>query len=170
MLLPVGVLAVLATVGGWLQFAPLWHPFTNWLRYAAAPPFGWPEPSNTLEYLTSVVVVLAGLAGIAIAWAIYAEKSLEIPKLPAVQRLLENKFYFDEIYDRVFYAPAVQIAGLLRSEVEEPVILQGGADLGQTTLHAGGVVRRIQTGVLRTYVFFLAAGAAALVLAFLIAK
>jgi len=31
-------------------------------------------------------------------------------------------------------------------------------------------VRRIQTGVLRTYVFFLAAGAAVLVLAFLIAK
>jgi hypothetical protein len=50
------------------------------------------------------------------------------------------------------------------------VILQGGTDLGQTTLDAGGVVRRIQTGVLRTYVFFIAAGAAILVLAFLIAK
>ena len=169
MLLPVGVLAVLATVGGWLQWAPLWHPFTNWLHYAAAT-LPAAEPSNTLEYITSATTVLAGLAGIGIAWALYAENRLAVPKLPAVQRVLENKFYFDELYDRLFYAPAAAIAGALRTEIEEPVILQGGTDLGQTTLEAGSAVRRIQTGVLRTYVFFLAAGAAALVLAFLIAK
>ena len=169
MLWTVGVLAVLSAVGGLLQFSPLWHPLTNWLAFTA-PTLAAAAPSNTLEYLTSAATVLAGLAGIGIAWAIYAEKRLAIPQLPAVQRLLENKFYFDELYDRLFYAPAVAIAGALRTEVEEPVILQGGADIGQTTLDAGGVVRRIQTGVLRTYVFFLAAGAAALILAFLIAK
>jgi NADH-quinone oxidoreductase subunit L len=167
MLIPVGVLTVLATVGGWIQWAPVWHPFTNWLQYAATP---ITEPSNTQEYFTSVVTVVAGLVGIALAWAIYAEKRLENPTMPAVQRLLENKFYFDAIYDRVFYAPAALIASYLRSGFEEPVILQGGTDLGQTALDTGGLVRRIQTGVLRTYVFFLAAGAAALVLAFLIAK
>jgi len=169
MLVPVGVLAVLATFGGWLQFSPHWEPLTHWLQYVT-PTLAVAEPSSTLELVTSVVTVLVGLAGITIAWAIYAEKRLEVPKLPSVQALLENKFYFDEIYDRIFYAPAVAIAGALRTEIEEPVILQGGTDLGQTTLDAGGVVRRIQTGVLRTYVFFLAAGAAVLVLAFLIAK
>src|SRR5262249_49452084 len=148
---------------------PHWEPLTKWLQYVT-PTLAVAEPSNTLEYVTSAVAVLAGLAGIGIAWAIYAEKRLEIPKLPTVQRVLENKFYFDKVYDRVFYAPAVATANVLRTEVEEPVILQGATDLGDTTLGAGGVVRRIQTGVLRTYVFFLAAGAAALVLAFLIAK
>jgi len=169
MLLPVGVLAVLATVGGWLQWAPVWHPFTTWIGYAA-PTLAAAEPSSTLEYVTSAATVLAGLAGIALAWAIYSEKRVAIPTIPAVQRLLENKFYFDAVYDRLFYAPSSMIAVALRREIEEPVILQGGTDLGQTTLDAGGVVRRIQTGLLRTYVFFLAAGAAALVLAFLIAK
>jgi len=169
MLLPVGVLAVLATVGGWLQWSPLWHPFTGWLRYAA-PTLAAAEPSSTLEYVTSAATVLAGVAGIALAWAIYAEKRVAIPQVPALQRLLENKFYFDAVYDRLFYAPASALAVALRREIEEPVILQGGTDLGQTALDAGGVVRRIQTGLLRTYVFFLAAGAAALVLAFLIAK
>ena len=28
---PVGVLAVLAVVGGWLQVAGVWHPFGEWL-------------------------------------------------------------------------------------------------------------------------------------------
>ncbi len=50
----VGVLAVLATVGGWLQWAPLWHPFTQLDRLRGADPRRRREPSaNTLEYLTS---------------------------------------------------------------------------------------------------------------------
>ena len=49
-------------------------------------------------------------------------------------------------------------------------MLQAGSDLGETTLEAGRFVRRMQTGLLRTYVLFLAAGAAGVVLAFLIAK
>jgi NADH-quinone oxidoreductase subunit L len=169
MLVPVGVLAVLATFGGWLQFSPHWEPLTHWLQYVT-PTLAVAEPSSTLDTITSVAAVLAGAAGIGIAWAIYAEKRIEIPKLPSVQRLLENKFYFDDLYDRIFYAPAVWLAHSLRTEVEEPFILQGGTDVGDATLETGGVVRRIQTGVLRTYVFFLAAGAAILVLAFLIAK
>jgi NADH-quinone oxidoreductase subunit L len=169
MIAPVGVLAVLATFGGWIQWSPHWDPFTKWLE-PVAPTLVAAVPTSTQELFTSIAAVLAGAAGIAIAWALYAEKRFEIPKLPAVQRVLENKFYFDQLYDWLFYEPAVALAKWLRTEVEEPVILQGGTDIGQTTLEAGGVVRRIQTGVLRTYVFFIAAGAAALILAFLIAK
>jgi NADH-quinone oxidoreductase subunit L len=93
-----------------------------------------------------------------------------IKALPFWRRTLEHKFYFDELYDAVFFRPAVAIANGLRREIEEPVILQTGIDLGEATMETGGVVRRIQTGLLRTYVLFLAGGAAAVVLAFLIAK
>ncbi len=169
MLVPVGVLAVLATVGGWLQWAPLWHPFTNWLAPAAST-LAAAAPTNTQEYYTSAATVIAGLVGIAIAWAIYSEERVKIPYAPFAQRVLENKFYFDALYDRLFYRPAAAIATDLRIDFEEPVILQTGPDLGETTLEAGGMVRRLQTGFLRTYVLFLAFGAAAVVLAFLIAK
>ena len=33
----VAVLAVLSAIGGFLQFAPLWHPLTDWLEPVAAP-------------------------------------------------------------------------------------------------------------------------------------
>jgi NADH-quinone oxidoreductase subunit L len=111
-----------------------------------------------------------GLAGIAVAWAVYSERRIAIPAAPSVRRLLEEKFYFDWLYDRIFYAPAVWLAAVLRREFEEPVVLQTGPDLGETTLATGSLVRRIQTGLLRTYVLFLAVGAACVVLAFLIAK
>ena len=72
MLVPVGVLAVLATVGGWLQFPPLWDPS----RSGSRPSRRRSRTPSRLEHagdVTSVVTVLVGLAGIAIAWAIYAE-------------------------------------------------------------------------------------------------
>ena len=169
MLVPVGILAVLATVGGWLQWSPQWHPFTDWLA-PAAQTLAVAEPTSTQEYFTSAATVIAGLAGIALAWAIYAEKPVTITALPWWRRTLEHKFYFDELYDAVFYKPAVALANGLRREIEEPVILQTGPDLGDATMETGGLVRRIQTGLLRTYVLFLAGGAAAVVLAFLIAK
>ena len=110
------------------------------------------------------------MVGIGLAWAIYSERKVEIPTAPFWRRLLEHKFYFDELYDAVFYKPGVALANGLRREFEEPVVLQTGPDIGEVTIETGSLVRRIQTGLLRTYVLFLAGGAAAVVLAFLIAK
>jgi NADH-quinone oxidoreductase subunit L len=169
MLAPVGILAVLATIGGWLQWSPRWHPFTDWLEPAART-LPAAVPTNAQEYYTSAATVIVGLAGIVVAWAIYSERTIAIPAAPFWRRLFENKFYFDALYDRIFYAPAAALATGLRREFEEPVVLQTGTDIGETTLETGGLVRRLQTGLLRTYVLFLAAGAAAVVLAFLIAK
>ena len=169
MLVPVGILAVLATFSGWLQWTPRWDPFTKWLE-PVAPTLAAAVPTDTQEYVTSAAVVIAGLVGIGIAWAIYSRRQIAIPATPFWRRLLEEKFYFDRLYDEIFYGPAVAVANGLRREFEEPVVLQTGPDLGEATIETGGIVRRIQTGFLRTYVLFLAAGAAAVVLAFLIAK
>jgi NADH-quinone oxidoreductase subunit L len=169
MLVPVGILAVLATFAGWLQWTPHWDPFTRWLE-PAAPTLAAAIPTNTQEYFTTAAAVIAGLAGIGLAWAIYSEQRVAIPAAPFWRRLFENKFYFDWLYDRVFYEPAVATANFLRRDFEDPVILQTGPDLGEATIETGGLVRRLQTGLLRTYVFFIAAGAAAVVLAFLIAR
>ena len=128
------------------------------------------EPSSTLETVTSVAAVLAGAAGIAIAWAIYAEKRLEIPKLPTVQRLLEHKFYFDEAYDAAFYAPAVFLAKFLGQDVEQPLIADSGRDLGEDTRDLGGIVARSQTGLVRTYALAIASSVAVLAIVFVVVK
>ena len=67
----VGVLAVLSTVAGFIQFSPFWTPFSTWLDPVAA---AIVEPTNTQEYITMVVSVACGLAGIFVAWTIYAAK------------------------------------------------------------------------------------------------
>jgi NADH-quinone oxidoreductase subunit L len=166
MLVPVGILVVLAVVGGWIQFAPLWTPLTSWLEPAART-LGVAEPTSWQEGVSSALAVGLGLAGVAVAYLVYGSGRLAVPRLPALQRALEHKLYFDEAYDALFYRPGVALAALLRRGIEEPVVLAAGTDLGETAFDAGRLVRRLQTGLLRTYVLFLGTGMAVLAIVFL---
>jgi NADH-quinone oxidoreductase subunit L len=169
MLAPVAVLTVLSAIGGWIQFSPYWHPLTNWLAPAART-LSVAEPTRTQEWVTSGLALGLGLVGIAVAYAIYGARRVPVPRVPALQRAFEHKFYFDEAYDALFYRPAAALSMRLFRDVEEPVILPAGPDLGATALDAGGVLRRIQTGVLRTYVFFLGTGMAIVAFVFLVVR
>jgi NADH-quinone oxidoreductase subunit L len=169
MLVPVGVLTVLAVIGGWIQFSPFWHPLTNWLEPVAAT-LGVAEPSNWQEALSSVLAVALGLAGMGVAWAVYGTGRLAVPRLPALQRVLEHKFYFDEAYDRLFYQPTVALARFLQRTVEDDWILPVGGEFATATLETGRLTRRLQTGLLRTYVFFIGTGMAVLAIVFLLVR
>jgi len=169
MLVPVGVLTVLAVIGGWIQFSPFWHPLTNWLEPVART-LAAAEPTNAQEAIASVAAVLLGLAGIGVAYAIYGRAEVSVPRMPALQRALEHKLYFDEAYDALFYKPAAALATSLRRDFEEPVVLATGPDLAEGALEVGEGTSRLQTGLLRTYVFFLGAGMAVVALVFLIVK
>jgi NADH-quinone oxidoreductase subunit L len=169
MLLPVGVLAVLAVIGGWIQFAPVWTPLTAWLEPVART-LGVAEPASWQEGLSSALAVALGLAGVAVAHLVYGSGRVAVPRLPALQRALEHKLYFDEAYDAMFYRPGVALAALLRRGVEEPVVLAAGTDIGEMTFDAGRLVRRLQTVLLRTYVLFLGTGMAVVAIVFLVAR
>jgi len=90
--------------------------------------------------------------------------------VPAVQRALEHKLYFDEAYDAVFFKPAAALATQLRRVIEDPFVLAAGPDLGETAMDAARVVRRLQTGMLRTYVLFLGMGMAVMAVVFLVVR
>jgi NADH-quinone oxidoreductase subunit L len=164
MLWTVGVLALLSVVGGFLQFAPVWHPLTDWLEPVARP---FAEPTNTQEWWISGAGVLIGLGGIAVAWALYSAKTVPVPK---PLRLLEKKFYWDELYDYLFYYPSDLLARGLYTFVEKPLIggslsaVTGTADLGARELS------RAQTGLVRSYALALAGGLAVLAVVFLAAR
>jgi NADH-quinone oxidoreductase subunit L len=169
MLVPVGILTVLSAVGGWIQFGSYWHPLTSWLEPAART-LGIAEPTTTQEWVSTALALGLGLAGMGLAYAIYGVRRVAVPRLPAVQRALEHKLYFDEAYDALFYRPAAAVAALLRRGVEDPFVLAAAPDFGEVTLDAARVVRRMQTGMLRTYVFFLGTGMAVVAIVFLVVR
>ncbi|MFL5950943.1 MAG: NADH-quinone oxidoreductase subunit L [Gaiellaceae bacterium] len=164
---PVGVLTVLSIVGGWIQFSPWWHPVETWLQTVAEPVV---SPASWQEWLSIALSLLLGLSGIAVAWLVYGVRRVAVPRLAFAQRTLEHKFYFDEAYDALFYAPAVFLAKFLRRGVEQPLIADSGRDLGDDTRDLGGIVARAQTGLLRTYALAIASSVAVLAIVFVAVK
>jgi NADH-quinone oxidoreductase subunit L len=169
MTVPVAVLSLLAVVGGWVQIAGLWHPFGEWFDPIAVgrEHLALVEPTVTQDYVTSALAVGLGAVGIAVAWMLYGSRKWAVPRVPAVQRTLEHKLWFDELYDLVFYKPAVLVTRLLRRGVEEPLI--GGSIDGVTlgAREAAGALGVAQTGYLRTYALAIAGAVAVLVVVFI---
>ncbi len=170
MLVPVGILAVLAVVGGWIQFSPLWHPLTTGSSRSRARSAS-PSRRTRRRRSPSVARRRARSRGRRRRVRALRPSGPVAVRVPAsVQRALEHKLYFDEAYDALFYRPAAALARRLFTDFEEPVVLASGPDLGETALEVGRGVRRLQTGLLRTYVFFLGAGMAVLAVVFLVVR
>jgi NADH-quinone oxidoreductase subunit L len=164
MALPVAALAGLSVAGGWLQFADVWTPVTDFLAPVAEP---LAEASGVQEALSSIAAVGFGLAGILVAWAIYAARRRPVPRLALVQRVLEQKLYWDWLYDRIFYVPASWLAQAWLRWFERPVIAGTAFGLGLGARETGELASEVQTGYLRAYALALAAGLAVLVLVFI---
>jgi NADH-quinone oxidoreductase subunit L len=161
--IPVGVLTVLAALGGFLQFAGVWAPVSDWLEPIARPLV---EASGVQEAISSVLAVALGLAGIWIAWLIYGVRRAVVPRSPALQTLFEHKFYFDELYDLVFYRPAVLLARGLERLVERPLVFGSIRELADAVRGLGAGTRQLQTGLVRTYVLAIAASLAVVTVVF----
>ena len=160
----VGVLALLSCVGGFLQFGPLWHPLSTWLAPVAG---SIAEPTNTQEYVSSVVAVLIGLAGIFVAWTIYGTKRV---KAPSAVKLFEKKFYFDELYNVLWYRTGDLVARGFYALVERPLIAGSMSAVTGAVGLSSRELSTAQTGLVRTYALALAGGLAILAVVFLAAR
>jgi NADH-quinone oxidoreductase subunit L len=163
----VAVLAALSLVGGWLQFAGLWHPLTDFLEPAAETLI---EPSGTQDLVASLLSVGLGLAGILLAWQLYGVRRAPLPEARFWRALLEHKFYFDEAYDFVFYRPAAATAHFLTRFVEGPLVLGSVGGVAGATRSVAGRFRDVQTGLVRTYALAVASSAAVLLLVFVLVR
>ncbi len=164
---PVAILAVLSIVGGWIQWVPFWDPITTWLETVAEPTV---SPENWQEWVSSALALLFGIGGMYVAWLFYAVRRYSVPRFEFAQRVLEHKFYFDELYDAIFYRPTVWVAKSLHRWIEDPLIDESSRSLGQDTRDLGGIVARAQTGLLRTYALAIASSVAILALVFVVVR
>jgi NADH-quinone oxidoreductase subunit L len=165
--LTVGVLTVLAVIGGWIQIAGIWHPLADFLKPAAEPLI---EPSGTQDFLASLGAVSLGVAGIAVAWAVYSARTLKAPAARPMRALLEHRFYFDELYDAVFYRPSVLLAQSLGAYFERPFVLGSLNGIAFGARRVAGEVTQLQTGLVRTYALAIAGSVTVMALVFVWVK
>jgi NADH-quinone oxidoreductase subunit L len=161
MLIPVMVLAVLATVGGLIQtralgFGP--QAVSDFLASAVGAQ-GW-EGGVADVVVSLVTMTLAGLLFLA-AYRLYVERKWKpwSARFPWLQNLLERKYYFDEAYSYAFVRPMDMLAERGLSDVEQPLIDGVVVATGEATEAGAGSLSLTQSGYFRNYVLVFLAGA-----------
>ncbi len=162
---PLAVLAVLSLVAGWVgipsenlnAIGPFLAPVL------AGHPAEAHAESHAVEYALMLVSVLVAAAGVWLAHLFYV-KSPELPgRLAAsaagLYRLSLNKWYVDELYDKIFVRPTVQAALALWRWVDVLVIDGAVNGVGRVTQAWGSALRVMQSGQLQHYALFMAIGA-----------
>jgi len=178
MLIPVLALALLSTVGGLLQTSALGFgtrlvedyldPVVGRVRWAA----------SDLELIVTIATLVLAGAAFLIAYLMYvpraerrarfldrmAEVAMAHPepwsaRIPRLQALLEHKYYFDQLYDRVFVRPLDRIAHWGDRSVDRTLIDGSLTGVARVLEEGGDSLSLAENGFFRSYVLVFVAGA-----------
>ena len=165
MLYPVLALAVLTLVGGLLQIEVVWHGGWRLVSDFLTPAVGrTPWSEGVVGYfLAALTMILAGVAFMA-AYNIYVRRSWQpwSRRLPRIQNLLEHKYFFDEIYSRIFVRGLDDLSSAAFDRVDQRVLDGALRLVGRTTGDGADGLSQIETGYVRNYLLVFTAGVATL--------
>jgi NADH-quinone oxidoreductase subunit L len=181
MTIPLVILAVGAVVAGWVGIpAGMWelfgasdhNLFHHFLSPVVATVPGEHAAGHAISHGVEIALILASI-GVAVAGILLARRfwggetgvasdEAFARRAPLVHRLLENKYYVDEIYDRFVVVPLGRLARFCW-KVIDTVIIDGGLHVvAFLTELAGDLGRFTTTGNVRQYALYFFAGALAL--------
>lgn len=159
MTIPLIVLAILAIIGGFVgvphvlgghnEIAAFLQPVIP--AHAVAHPV-----SATTEYALMGGVTAAVIAVIVFAYA--QTKNFTAKENTGVAKLLENKWYVDEIYESIIVKPVQSIAAFFNNIFEKKAIDGGVNGVGRAVNYGGRQARLLQSGRVGTYVLLMVIG------------
>jgi NADH-quinone oxidoreductase subunit L len=160
MLGPLVVLAALSLVGGFLFNVP---------KILSSMPGLTPEIEVPNEGMLMGISIAAGLLGIAISYYMYVVNK-ELPgkitsALGGLYTLVYNKYFVDEAYDSAVVRPLIEgSTAVLWHGVDQGVIDGTVNGVGYEARSIGGLLRRIQSGNIRSYATWVVLGSVALLI------
>jgi NADH-quinone oxidoreductase subunit L len=197
MVIPLVVLAVLSVIGGWIGVpgslggSNHFDRFLGPVFHSTAPAGGAeghgagevasaekereglePQTGHATELAFTGISVFAGLLGFVLAWLLYYRNPL-LPQqiaagLGSLYRAVVHKYYIDELYATLFVKPLIAGSALiLWHGIDQDVIDASLDNSAQGAREVSDSVRQMQSGNLRSYAGWIAAGAA-IVIAYMI--
>ena len=171
MLAPLAILALLSVVGGLVGIGGRFEHFLAPV-FQSGPEFAeaasGEAASHATEYLLMGISVAAALFGWILAYTLY----YRLPQLPAriadslggLYRAVANKYYIDELYAVLFVKPVVEGSSeILWKGVDQGVIDATVNNTADSARHVSDNVRHMQSGNLRSYAGWVAAGGAVVI-------
>ncbi|HDH03738.1 MAG TPA: NADH-quinone oxidoreductase subunit L, partial [Actinobacteria bacterium] len=165
---PLVILAVLTILVGLIN-TPFRLSFEHFLEpaFESVTIAQGPQSAGSITLL-AVVSVLAGVAGLVMAYLLYgrADEMTRQRMLGWVRRPMfvwENAYWVDRVYGRLVVAPGKRVAVWMAEFVDQVVIDGLVNGVGGSVRRIGGWIRPLQTGFVRSYGVLLAGGTVALV-------
>jgi len=173
MLGPLVVLAFLSLVGGWIGIGGRFEHFlapvfqSRTAAELARETAGEAAGAGT-ETLLMLISVGAAFLGLFLAWTLYFRR----PQLPAriaaslggLYQAVTHKYYIDELYNVLFVKPLIDgSTAILWHGVDQNVIDAAVNDSASAARHVSDNVRHMQSGNLRSYAGWVAAGGAVVI-------
>jgi len=163
MAIPLIVLAILATVGGWVNLPDgiLWgDAFVRFLT----PVVGTFKPILEEGEISRSLPLAAPIIGILLAYVLY----VRLPGIPFLLAwrlkptydLLLNKYYIDEVYNLIVTRPLFWISENVLNRAIDGFVIDGAAEGAALAVETGGqVARRAETGNVQHYALVYLLGA-----------
>jgi NADH-quinone oxidoreductase subunit L len=161
MTLPLMVLAFFAVVAGFIGIPELFAPNAHALEHFLAPVFAGSAAlthAHHLEHATEWILMgtATTIILIVIVYAItkFKKYSSTEPNT-GIGKVLENKWYIDELYDTVIVNPLHWFAGFLKNTIEKYVIDGTVNGVGKLVGYGSRQFRLIQSGQVGSYILMM---------------
>lgn len=155
MTIPLIVLAILSIVGGFVGIPELFmhggEILSDYLRPVVSS--RGVEVDHATEWILVALTTVIAIGAIVIAWMRYRNYREE--KETSIGRVLENKWYVDELYNAVIVKPLHRFGGFINSFIEKNTIDAMVNGVGRLVNYGGRQLRLLQSGQVGNYVLLM---------------
>ncbi|MGC4037371.1 MAG: NADH-quinone oxidoreductase subunit L [Chitinophagaceae bacterium] len=158
MTIPLIVLAILSFVGGWIGIPEAIVHGGDRLTAFLSPVLASVSSSgeevlHSTEYTLMAVSTIAVLIMIGFAWSQY--RNYKEKEATGFAKVLENKWYVDELYDAIIVKPLNALGSFLNSFFDKKVVDGIVNGVGRLVNYGGRQLRWLQSGQVGTYVLLM---------------
>jgi NADH-quinone oxidoreductase subunit L len=156
MTIPLIVLAVLSVIGGFVGIPEIFMKGGERLNDFLSPVIAIREEtavSHSTEYLLMGLSTVLVIAAIVFAW--YRFKNYQRKEETGFGKILENKWYVDELYDKIILNPVQKFASFLNNIFEKYIIDGVVNGVGKLVHYGSRQMRLLQSGQVGSYVLLM---------------
>jgi NADH-quinone oxidoreductase subunit L len=168
MLVPLMILALLSIVGGLVSIGNRFEHFLSPVFGSGVAEAAGEAASSGTEHVLMAISIAVALLGFIAAYILYISKPYLPQKIAAAlggfYNAVLNKYYVDELYAKLFVKPLVDAStSILWQGVDRKMIDDNVNNAADGARHVSDEVRHMQSGNLRSYAGWIAAGSAAVI-------
>jgi NADH-quinone oxidoreductase subunit L len=168
MLVPLMILALLSLFGGFVGYHSHFEHFLEPVFGTGFTEAAGEAASGAAEYVLMGVSILVAFLGLALAYVLYVSKP-DLPQkiangLNGFYTAVLNKYYVDELYTKLFVKPLIDgSTSILWQGVDRKIIDDSVNSAADGARDISDNVRHMQSGNLRSYAGWIAAGSAVVI-------